>query len=100
LLEATADTEPCLASDAQSSQDSDVENSELSAAQETVFRDITTSLNRPALPDFDLKTLLQTSAHGNNIINYYNQYHSLNAKKRNILTDIVIKHLYTYIVNK
>ncbi|KAI8427482.1 hypothetical protein MSG28_002015 [Choristoneura fumiferana] len=67
-----------------------------------ILDDITNILediNRPPLPDFDINTLLQTSAHGSSILNYYKRYQCLNAKKRNILVDIIIKHIYTYIVN-
>ncbi|KAL4713684.1 hypothetical protein ACJJTC_004215 [Scirpophaga incertulas] len=50
-------------------------------------------------PDFDLKTLLQTSVGGNSILKFYETNSFLNNNKRNQLTDIVIKHIYTHIVN-
>ncbi|KAL4719425.1 hypothetical protein ACJJTC_007178 [Scirpophaga incertulas] len=55
---------------------------------------------RPPLPEFDIRTLLQTSAHGCSVLNYYQQFKHLNSKKRNFLVDILVKHIYTYIVNK
>lgn len=55
---------------------------------------------RPPFPDFDLKTLLSTSPCGNNIITYYNSHHTLTAKHRNQLVDIIVRHIFTRIVNQ
>ncbi|XP_026321486.1 uncharacterized protein LOC113231398 isoform X2 [Hyposmocoma kahamanoa] len=59
----------------------------------------TKSVSRKTFPHFDLETLLHTSAGGNSILKYYETYGFLNNTKRNQLTDIIIKHIYTYIVN-
>ncbi|KAL4713320.1 hypothetical protein ACJJTC_015307 [Scirpophaga incertulas] len=50
-------------------------------------------------PDFDLHTLLQTTVGGNSILKFYETKKILNNTKRNQLTDIIIKHVYTHIVN-
>ena len=57
------------------------------------------SVSRKTFPHFDLETLLQTTAGGNSILQYYATYGFLSNSKRNQLTDIIIKHIYTYIVN-
>lgn len=54
---------------------------------------------RKTFPQFDLETLLQTSPGGNSILKFYETYSCLDNSKRSQLTDIIIKHIYTYIVN-
>ncbi|KAK5648037.1 hypothetical protein RI129_002929 [Pyrocoelia pectoralis] len=51
-----------------------------------------------SFPDFDLDTLLQTSPMGNSILKYYQTEKVLDNKRRNRLVDIIMKHLYTYII--
>lgn len=53
-----------------------------------------------SFPEFDLKTLLQTSPMGNSVLCYYEKNKVLNNIKRKRLVDIVIKHIYTYVINK
>lgn len=50
--------------------------------------------------DFDLKTLLTTSALGKSILSYYAANEKLDNTRRNRLVSIIIKHLYNYIVKK
>lgn len=50
--------------------------------------------------NFDLHTLLQTTPGGNSILKFYETNGILNANKRNQLTDIIIKHIYTHIINR
>ncbi|KAL4718864.1 hypothetical protein ACJJTC_011323 [Scirpophaga incertulas] len=59
---------------------------------------ITVSDNK-SFKDFDLHTLLQTTPGGNSILKFYKTNGHLNTTKRNQLTDIIIKHIYTNIVN-
>ncbi|KAJ8728950.1 hypothetical protein PYW07_006646 [Mythimna separata] len=54
----------------------------------------------PQFQDFDLKTLLETSPCGKSILQFYNTNGCLDTKRRNRLTDIIIRHLFTFIVNK
>ncbi|KAJ8913335.1 hypothetical protein NQ315_013306 [Exocentrus adspersus] len=53
---------------------------------------------RPKFSDFDLYTLLQTSPLGNSVLNFYKSKQCLDNTRRSRLVDIVIKHLYTYII--
>lgn len=55
--------------------------------------------NRPAFPEFDLRTLLSTSPTGNSILAYYEAHNSLTSKHRNILTDILIRRIFTRLIN-
>lgn len=55
---------------------------------------------RPPLPEFDLRTLLHTSPLGNSILNFYETNNCLDQKRRSRLVDIIIKHLFTYIVKQ
>lgn len=75
--------------------------------QSIVLTDITLDLDsylnipsRLSLPEFDLKTILQSSPQGNSVLNYYQKYKQLNSQKRNIVVDVLMKHHYTFIVNK
>ncbi|KAL4703133.1 hypothetical protein ACJJTC_014844 [Scirpophaga incertulas] len=54
----------------------------------------------PQFQNFDLKTLLETSPCGKSILQFYNTNGCLDTKRRNRLTDIIIRHLFTFIVNK
>ncbi|CAH1106691.1 unnamed protein product [Psylliodes chrysocephalus] len=47
------------------------------------------NLIRPPLPEFDLKTLLETSPLGNSILNYYLANGALDQKRRRRLVDII-----------
>jgi len=47
--------------------------------------------------NFDLKTLLTTSPHGNTILKYYNENNTLNPSLRTKLVDIIARHIYNYI---
>lgn len=53
---------------------------------------------RPPLPDFDLRTLMQTSPLGNSVLNYYKANNTLDDTRRNRLVDIIVKHIFNYIV--
>ena len=53
-----------------------------------------------SFPDFDLKTLLETSPCGKSVLQYYSANNGLDSKRKNRLTDIIIRHLFTFIVNK
>lgn len=55
---------------------------------------------RSSFNDFDLKTLLETSPGGKSVLLYYATYNGLDTKRKNRLTDIIIRHLFTHIVNK
>ncbi|CAH0561713.1 unnamed protein product [Brassicogethes aeneus] len=52
----------------------------------------------PTLPDFDLKTLLDTTPLGLTVINYYKKNQRLNNSKRRILVDIITKKIFNFIV--
>ncbi|XP_063538539.1 uncharacterized protein LOC134747829 [Cydia strobilella] len=97
----TTDTTMDMNKDANSPKSNlGLDDSNLSLSLLNDITNIFEDTNRPPLPEFDMHTLLQTSAHGNSVLNYYKSFKILNAKKRNILVDIIIKHIYTYIVNK
>lgn len=51
-----------------------------------------------SFPNFDLETLLQTSPLGLAVLNYYKTYSTLDEKNRNRLVDIIIKHVFQYII--
>lgn len=55
---------------------------------------------KPLFPEFDLKTLLTTSPCGKSILQYYDVHKSLSNKHRAQLTEIIIRHIFTYIVNQ
>lgn len=50
--------------------------------------------------EFDLNTLLQTSPLGASILKYYEINGTLDNTRKNRLVDIIIKHLYTYIIKQ
>lgn len=50
--------------------------------------------------DFDLKTLLLTSPLGKSVLNYYSTYGKLDSTRRNRLTDVIARHMYTHAVNQ
>uniref|UniRef100_A0A1Y1LUZ3 SAM domain-containing protein n=1 Tax=Photinus pyralis TaxID=7054 RepID=A0A1Y1LUZ3_PHOPY len=54
-------------------------------------------LKKIQLPEFDLKTLLCTSVFGSEILEYYNKNKFLDMKRRNKLTEIIIKHVFDYV---
>lgn len=54
----------------------------------------------PVFPDFDLKTLLSTSAKGLAVLNYYQENKRLDETARNRLVEIIINHLFTYIIKQ
>ncbi|CAH0547165.1 unnamed protein product [Brassicogethes aeneus] len=58
------------------------------------------SLIQPKFDDFDLKTLLATTALGKSILSYYAANQNLDNTRRNRLVSIIVKHLYNYIVKK
>lgn len=51
-------------------------------------------------PEFDLKTLLQTTPMGNSVLNYYDTHNTLDNPRRICLVDMIVKHLYVYIIKK
>ncbi|KAB0805329.1 hypothetical protein PPYR_02299, partial [Photinus pyralis] len=51
-----------------------------------------------SFPDFDLRTLLQTTPMGSSILKYYQQHNILDHTRRTRLVDIIIKHMYSYII--
>lgn len=51
-------------------------------------------------PDFELHTLLQTSPMGHSILKYYQTNNCLDTTRRGRLVDIIVKHLYNYIIKK
>lgn len=51
-------------------------------------------------PSFDLKTLLQIVPHGARVLNYYAEHERLNEPLRNKLVDIIISHVYSYILKQ
>lgn len=53
-----------------------------------------------SFPDFDLTMLLQTTPMGSSILKYYETYNTLNKNKRSLLVDIVIKHLFNYLIKR
>lgn len=55
---------------------------------------------KPILPEFDLQTLLSTSAKGLAVIQYYEENKKLNETARNRLVDIIVTHLFTYIIKQ
>ncbi|GBP43090.1 hypothetical protein EVAR_96352_1 [Eumeta japonica] len=66
---------------------------------QNVLIDLTNYITKPALPDFDLKTLLRTSPCGNSVLNFYNSTGRLDNTRRNRLTDIIARHVFTHAVN-
>lgn len=62
------------------------------------FTDLENYLFRPRFDDFDLKTLLKTSPLGNTVLEYYNKYEKLDETRRNRLVDIIVKHMFNFIV--
>lgn len=54
----------------------------------------------PSMPDFDLRTLLSTSAKGLSVLNYYQTNKTLTETHRNRLVDLIITHLFTYIIKQ
>ncbi|KAB0790540.1 hypothetical protein PPYR_15061, partial [Photinus pyralis] len=61
--------------------------------------DLFERVSKPLLPEFDLRTLLQTSPLGSSILNYYAAHKQLDNTQRSRLVDIITKHLYTHIIN-
>ncbi|CAH0553157.1 unnamed protein product [Brassicogethes aeneus] len=55
-------------------------------------------LEAPQFPDFDLNTLLQTTVLGNSVLKYYSTYKTLDQTHRNRLVDIIVKHIFNFIV--
>ncbi|KAL4710274.1 hypothetical protein ACJJTC_003554 [Scirpophaga incertulas] len=74
------------------------ENSNITISLSDLFPDATSL--QPSFPDFDLRTLLETSPCGKSILNFYISHGKLDSKRKNRLTDIIIRHLFTYIINK
>ncbi|CAG9763626.1 unnamed protein product [Ceutorhynchus assimilis] len=75
-------------------QNADTSNDVSSGLEE--LEETLRNLIRPSLPEFDLKTLLQTSPLGNSVLQFYNANGSLDQKRRNRLVDIMIKHIFNY----
>lgn len=57
-------------------------------------------LDSGRVTDFDLKTLLLTSPLGKSVLNYYSTYGKLDSTRRNRLTDVIARHMYTHAVNQ
>ncbi|KAK4875225.1 hypothetical protein RN001_011647 [Aquatica leii] len=55
---------------------------------------------QPSFPNFDLATLLSTSPFGLSVLNFYKENNNLDHTRRNRLTDIIIKHIFNYIVKQ
>lgn len=51
-------------------------------------------------PNFDLQTLLTISPYGDLILNYYKSHSILTDYLRNKLMDIIVKHVYVYIMKQ
>ncbi|CAG9763967.1 unnamed protein product [Ceutorhynchus assimilis] len=79
-------------------QNADTSNDVSSGLEE--LEETLRNLIRPSLPEFDLKTLLQTSPLGNSVLQFYNANGSLDQKRRNRLVDIMIKHIFNHIVKQ
>lgn len=63
--------------------------------------DISELFNIPnTFPDFEFNTLLQTTPMGNSILKYYATNECLDNAGRTRLVDIIVKHLYNYIIKK
>lgn len=58
------------------------------------------SIFNESFSSFDLKTLLSTSALGKSVLKYYETYGKLLNTQQNRLVDIIIKHIYNYIVKR
>lgn len=54
----------------------------------------------PVFPDFDLKTLLQTSPLGNSVLNFYQANQGLDHTRRSRLVDIIMKHIFNFIIKQ
>lgn len=91
-------SDPC-ADNSQALSDPPTEDNHQDSSQCVGTGNIDVIITR-AFPDFDLKTLLQTTAGGNHIINYYNTFGTLDSSKRNQLTEIIVKHIYTHAVHR
>lgn len=62
--------------------------------------DSSDELLNPNFPEFELEELLIKSPEGNWVLNYYKKNRRLNNENQNRLTDVIIKHIYTYLLNK
>lgn len=51
-------------------------------------------------PNFDLQTLLTISPYGDLILTYYKTHNILTDYLRNKLMDILVKHIYVYIMKQ
>lgn len=49
-------------------------------------------------PEFDLKTLLATSPSGIAVLHFYKENSALDEKNRNRLVDVVIRHIFDFII--
>ncbi|XP_031334783.1 uncharacterized protein LOC116164711 [Photinus pyralis] len=55
-------------------------------------------LTESMIHEFDLRTLLTTSALGKSVLKFYDTYRMLNGTQQNRLVDIIVKHIYNYII--
>lgn len=62
------------------------------------FCEIENAFHPAVLPEFDLKTLLETTPLGSTILTYYEKYQTFNSAKRSLLVDIIIKKVFNFIV--
>lgn len=68
---------------------------------EQLSQDLTLQImNSPSFPDFHLKTLLSISPMGTSILKHYETHNSLINSHQNRLVDIIISHIYTYVVKR
>lgn len=71
---------------------------ESSCSMSTHSADESTQRGIAILPDFDLKTVLETTPLGATIIHFYDVHKRLNHSKRSLLVDIICKRIFNYIV--
>lgn len=71
-----------------------------SSDQEFLIIDDILMPNYEQFPDFNLESLLLTSPMGFTVKSYYNKYGVLDNTRRRRLVDIIVKHIYSYIIQK
>lgn len=68
--------------------------------KDTCFLGIEQFFQVPQFPDFNLTQLLDESAMGKNVLLHYQKNNILDGYHRTLLVDIIIKHLFTYILKQ